>query len=381
MVSGKVCSRKNNQVRKICSRKKILSRGGFLLGCLLSCLFCAVSNYSKASAINIDVSKGGIYQFNTRGTLKFTDGTYVNSSYNYSGGARAIEYKWGQSSVDMRTPSHVSLGCEGMVGNQFVTGSVINFYIVSTRDITDMLMIQPNSGNNATVLDVEAISASDFPFDVVNGTTPEGGWLLEGGAVTGSVRGYKITVLSLTTSNSIELIFSGLDGAKGSGHLIFFPGSYYTLQNETENISDSINDLKAELQASKQQAHEDAEKQLEETKKGNEQQANRWEEEDNKAEEAINSQQDTGAEGSDEAAKEGLNLFKLILETPAGSCKLPEISAFGFSLGQLDLCTYKPPSWLQQVMGAVVTITLAGASIKCTIRVLETLGRAYGGTR
>lgn len=368
-------------MRKLCLKKKILSRGGLLLGCLLSCLFCAVSNYSKVSAINIDVSKGGIYQFNTRGTLKFTDGTFINSSYNYSGGARAIEYKWGQSSVDMRTPSHVSLGCEGMVGNEFVTGSVINFYIVSTRDITDMLMMQPNSGKNATVLDVEAISASDFPFDVVNGTTPEGGWLLEGGAVTGSVRGYKITVLSLTTSNSIELIFSGLDGAKGAGHLIFFPGSYFTLQNETENISGSINDLKAEIEASKQQAHEDAEKQLEETKKGNEQQANRWEEEDKKAEDAVNSEQETGAEGSDEGAKDSLNLFKMILETPAGSCKLPEISAFGFSLGKLDLCTYKPPSWLQQVMGAVVTITLAGASIKCTVRVLETLGRAYGGTR
>lgn len=368
-------------MRKLCLKKKILSRGGLLLGCLLSCLFCVVSNCNRADAINIDVSKGGIYQFNNRGTLKFTDGTFVNSSYNYSGGARAIEYKWGQNSVDMRTPSHVSLGCEGMVGNQFVTGSVINFYIVSTHDITDMLMVQPNAGKNATVLDVEAISASDFPFDVVNGTNPEGGWLIEGGSVTGSVRGYKITVLSLTASNSIELIFSGLDGAKGAGHLIFFPGSYFTLQNETENISGSINDLKAEIQASKEQAHDDAEKQLEETKKGNEQQANRWEEEDNKAEEAINSQQDTGAEGSDEAAKDNLNLFKMILETPAGSCKLPEISAFGFSLGQLDLCTYRPPTWLQQVMGAVVTITLAGASIKCTTRVLEQLGRAYGGTR
>lgn len=381
MVSGKVCSGKNNKMRKLCLKKKILSRGGLLLGCLLSCLFCAVSSCNRASAINIDVSKGGIYQFNNRGTLKFTDGTFVNSSYNYSGGARAIEYKWGQSSVDMRIPSHVSLGCEGMVGNQFVTGSVINFYVVSTHDITDMLMLQPNSGNNATVLDVEAIAAADFPFDVVNGTTPEGAWLLEGGAVSGTVRGYKITVLSLTASNSIELIFSGLDGAKGSGHLIFFPGSYFTLQNENEDISGSINDLKSEIQASKEQAHDDAEKQLEETKKGNEQQANRWEEEDNKAEDAINSQQDTGAEGSDEAAKNGLNIFKLILETPAGSCKLPEISAFGFSLGKLDLCTYRPPTWLQQVMGAVVTITLAGASIKCTTRVLETLGRAYGGTR
>lgn len=108
---------------------------------------------------------------------------------------------------------------------------------------------------------------------------------------------------------------------------------------------------------------------------------NRWEEENNKAEDAINSEQDTGAEGSDEAAKDGLNIFKLILETPAGSCKLPEIEAYGFSLGELNLCAYKPPAWIQQVMGAVVTITLAGASIKCTTRVLEELGRAYGGTR
>lgn len=108
---------------------------------------------------------------------------------------------------------------------------------------------------------------------------------------------------------------------------------------------------------------------------------NRWEQENNKAEDAINSKQETGAEGSDEAAKNGLNIFKLILETPAGSCKLPEIEAFGFSLGELDLCAYKPPTWIQQVMGAVVTITLAGASIKCTTRVLEELGRAYGGTR
>ena len=44
------------------------------------------------------------------------------------------------------------------------------------------------------------------------------------------------------------------------------------------------------------------------------------------------------------------------------NCKLPEISAYNFSLGQLDICTYSPPNWIQtitSVLVSLITIKLA----------------------
>lgn len=43
-----------------------------------------------------------------------------------------------------------------------------------------------------------------------------------------------------------------------------------------------------------------------------------------------------------------------------GSCKLPEISAYGVSLGQLDLCTYSPPSWVQGLTSTILSLITVG---------------------
>lgn len=43
-----------------------------------------------------------------------------------------------------------------------------------------------------------------------------------------------------------------------------------------------------------------------------------------------------------------------------GSCRLPEISAYGMSLGELDLCTYSPPSWIQGLTSTILSLITVG---------------------
>lgn len=113
---------------------------------------------------------------------------------------------------------------------------------------------------------------------------------------------------------------------------------------------------------------------VKEINKGNEEQKNRWEQEDQKATEASGSKVNTNVDGAGSTANENLNIFKAILETPTGSCKLSNIGAFGFNLGELDMCANKPPEWLRTVLAAVVTITMASGAIKAIQRILWMIG-------
>lgn len=79
----------------------------------------------------------------------------------------------------------------------------------------------------------------------------------------------------------------------------------------------------------------------------------------------------TGEDETNQATENAANLFTTILNTPAGSCSIGPLNMYGFNMGSLNLCVYKPPEWLKTVMGAVVTIVMAGASIKAISRLLD----------
>lgn len=79
----------------------------------------------------------------------------------------------------------------------------------------------------------------------------------------------------------------------------------------------------------------------------------------------------TGEDETNQATENAANIFKTILDTPAGSCSIGPLDLYGFNMGSLNLCIYKPPEWIKTVMGAVVTITMAGASIKAISRLLD----------
>lgn len=54
----------------------------------------------------------------------------------------------------------------------------------------------------------------------------------------------------------------------------------------------------------------------------------------------------------------------------ANQCTLPEITAYGFSLGQLNLCTFQPPSWVQGISSAVVSLMMLGLAIHLFKRIM-----------
>lgn len=43
-----------------------------------------------------------------------------------------------------------------------------------------------------------------------------------------------------------------------------------------------------------------------------------------------------------------------------GNCTLPEISAYGFSLGNINLCTFTPPTWIQGVTTVIISLITLG---------------------
>lgn len=110
------------------------------------------------------------------------------------------------------------------------------------------------------------------------------------------------------------------------------------------------------------------------------QQADRWEEEDrkeqeleNSANESVNKDESPDMSAQQNNANGYFDIFTTLFANvnQQGSCKLPEISAFGFSLGELDLCTFAPPSWLRTALGAVATIAVAACGIKVTKRIIN----------
>lgn len=298
----------------IWSRLKLL----FCLCLVLSSVFVT----SSASAINIDINQGGIYQFNTNGALHNIGGSIINGEFVYMGGTRGLKF----SMSNGFSISHVELG----TNTNFFPGAVVNLYMAvgltnnEIQNPSHLSMIQPNNGPNVAILDVEEISNAQEYFRINYELAPDGSNTMIPGSVQEykGIMGYKITALVLKPTNDIRLIFSNFGSNPVFGDLLFIPGSYFTLQNETEDISANIGSLKEEIQASKQQAHDDAQKQLDATNKQTEQQKEQYDQE--KQEEADRENQ--GKDDMDQATGifnfNFLNPFSGIfaLFSPASSC-------------------------------------------------------------
>lgn len=382
MVSGKVCSGKNNKMKgKKWSYEKKSNKFLYTLGCCLLAFGLVVLSpwgYStKAQSVgnpvsvnwaSITPSSGTCYKWQVDGFACGSDTTSLASiTLRVNGyiadGLYLISFTFTVKASNTEAFMGFSSGENFLLIDQTLTqsgdqfhGSVLALTRVSGGVAAMQSSTKYNNNNAWSILFSRPSSAPLFDES--------------GGSDLGGVTEYLQTISwnSTETQKKLETIINYLSTT--NSHLSTISWNSTETQKKLEQIIAAMGNINGGTGKVEDAINDQTQAEQE-----------RWEEENKKAEDAINSQQDTGADGSDEAAKENLNLFKVILETPAGSCKLPEISAFGFSLGELDLCTYKPPSWLQQVMGAVVTIVLAGASIRCTVRVLEELGRAYGGTR
>lgn len=64
-----------------------------------------------------------------------------------------------------------------------------------------------------------------------------------------------------------------------------------------------------------------------------------------------------------------------------GNCTLPTISAYGFSLGNINLCTYSPPSWVQGAVSIVVSFITLRLAIAVFYRIMGALDGVLGGKR
>lgn len=191
-----------------------------------------------------------------------------------------------------------------------------------------------------------------------------------------SADGKGVVFIGASANNKVNFVFTSVSWVAALSGNTLMNGI-----NDTNNKLDQIlnngitantdnSDVVNQLEEQKKQQHEDAMAQLNWEKE-------QAQKEENEANKNADTQVDTGVGMTEEGAKNSFNLFTTILTTPAGNCTLPEISAHGFSLGEINLCTYSPPAWLRQVMGAVVAIAMASGLIKATTRVLEELGRAY----
>lgn len=330
------------------SKKRTLWHGWFLGLSALCCLLWQVLNYNNADALNVSTAvapTGKSWEVGTDLRCQFSDpNTGTTTTINGSIYGECNNPALSQLKQPLRLNAiYLNTNIDVIEGNYYTT-----YFQFSTNDFYNNVPWNINTSSDFTIVKFEEVVQQTMG----NGTEISGTNI---GTWTTTV--YEVTLMAKTTGN-VRFIL-GNTTKRPESLSVNYIGQY------------SISGIYEYKPANAAEAVEDQTKKEEE----------RYENENNKAEEAANTKQETGADGSDEQAKEGLNLFKTILETPAGTCKLPEIKAFEFSLGELDLCAYQPPSWIQNVMGAIVSITLAGGSIKCTSRVLEELGRAYGGNK
>ena len=110
---------------------------------------------------------------------------------------------------------------------------------------------------------------------------------------------------------------------------------------------------------------------------GSKQEQDRYEEENKAAEDATSSDNAPNTE----AVSGGLNNFFGVFEqiknaAVSGACTLPDIEAYGFKLGDLNLCQYSPPEWVRIVGGGVCVLALAWCGFRLFGRVIEV---AVGG--
>lgn len=65
----------------------------------------------------------------------------------------------------------------------------------------------------------------------------------------------------------------------------------------------------------------------------------------------------------------------------AGTCILPEISAYGMSLGRLNLCTYSPPAWVQGLTSTILSLITLKMAISIFYRIMGLLDGVLGGKK
>ena len=63
----------------------------------------------------------------------------------------------------------------------------------------------------------------------------------------------------------------------------------------------------------------------------------------------------------------------------ANNCTLPEISAYGFSLGQMNLCTFSPPNWVAGITNVVVSLITLGLAYHLFKRIMGIAKSLAGG--
>lgn len=108
---------------------------------------------------------------------------------------------------------------------------------------------------------------------------------------------------------------------------------------------------------------------------------NRWEQENNKAEDAVNEKQETGAENAGEGSTNAWKLIQDIIAAPGTNCNLEGIGAFGFELGNIDMCANKPPAWLSGIINIVLLLIECRAVIIIGRKVMSEMGTIMGGSR
>ena len=63
----------------------------------------------------------------------------------------------------------------------------------------------------------------------------------------------------------------------------------------------------------------------------------------------------------------------------ANNCTLPEITAYGFSLGQMNLCTFQPPNWVAGITNVVVSLITLGLAYHLFKRIMGIAKSLAGG--
>lgn len=111
---------------------------------------------------------------------------------------------------------------------------------------------------------------------------------------------------------------------------------------------------------------------------------------ENKLDEIQNKEENAGEEQigdaenkSDEAAvdveqpKMQLDILLQLVKTTGGSCSLGEIEAYGFNIGEIDMCTYTPPDWTRTAVSAVTSLALIYGYLHAFRRIIDTVIRGY----
>lgn len=115
-------------------------------------------------------------------------------------------------------------------------------------------------------------------------------------------------------------------------------------------------------------------------------------EKDNQDREDIEQQSSSTEQSADTASEDvggattniigAINGFATaVTNIQAGTCILPEISAYGMNLGRLNLCTYSPPAWVQGLTSTILSLITLKMAISIFYRIMGLLDGVLGGKK